>query len=235
MGKFINILSNIDKLPKPKAILLDWDNTLADSWKIIHKCLNVAFREMGKPEWSLEEVIEGRDGIHHSLRESFPIIFGDGWEKAKEFYFNAFIACHLDEISLLPDALETIKALSFLDAHIAIVSNKTGKHLRNELQHLGISEYFDEIIGATDAARDKPYPEPLLMALEKTIIHEKDYGTVWMIGDSVTDIEAAFNTGVVPVLYGKADVSKCLARGDIYTINSHQEFQVLIKKLKDAA
>lgn len=233
MNKFINIIDNIEKLPRPKAILLDWDNTLADSWKIIHKCLNVAFREMGKSEWSLEEVIEGREGIHHSLRESFPKLFGDQWEKAKEFYFNSFIACHLDEISLLPDSLETIKALAELDdVHVAIVSNKTGKHLRNELVHLGIDQYFDEIIGATDAERDKPYPEPLLKALEKTIIHEKDYGTVWMIGDSVTDIEAAFNTKVVPVLYGHADVSSCLSRGNIYRINTHKEFHDIIKKLK---
>ncbi len=232
MGKFINILHNLDNLPKPKAILLDWDNTLADSWKIIHKCLNVAFREMGRPEWTLEEVIQGREGIHHSLRESFPRIFGDDWEKAKNLYFSAFLHCHLQEISLLPGSLETIKGLAQLDAFIAIVSNKTGIHLRNELAHLGITKYFNAIVGAADAAKDKPHPEPLLFSLKDTDITEKDFDKVWMVGDSVTDIEAAFNTGVVPVLFGHADVSKCLEKGDIYTIGSHPEWHMLIKKLK---
>lgn len=232
MGKFINISQNLDKMPKPKAMLLDWDNTLADSWKIIHKCLNVAFREMGKPEWTLEEVIKGREGIHHSLRESFPRIFGADWEKAKNLYFGAFLACHLQEISLLPSAIETIKEMSKLDAFIAIVSNKTGIHLRNELEHLGITKYFNAIIGAADAEKDKPFKEPLLLALKHSNLTEKDFDKVWMIGDSVTDIEAAFNTGVVPVLYGHADVSDYLEKGDIYTISSHAEWQLVIKKLK---
>jgi phosphoglycolate phosphatase len=232
MGKFINILHNLDKVQKPKAILLDWDNTLADSWKIIHKCLNVAFREMGHKEWTIEEVIAGREGIHHSLRESFPRIFGADWEKAKNLYFSAFLACHLQEISLLPGSLESIKAMAELDSFVAIVSNKTGIHLRNELEHLGITKYFNAIIGAADAEKDKPFKEPLLLALKHSNVTEEDFDKVWMIGDSVTDIEAAFNAGVVPVLYGHADVSKYLERGDIYTINSHTEFHLLLKKLK---
>ncbi len=233
MGKFIKISENIDLVGKPKAILWDWDNTLADSWKIIHKCLNNAFREMGYKEWTLQEVIDGKEGIHHSLRESFPRLFGDKWEDAKKVYFESFIACHLEEISLLPDALETIKALQGYGTFNAIVSNKTGVHLRNELKHLGIDQYFDVIIGATDAAKDKPWAEPLHMALEKSDIDKKDYAKkVWMVGDSITDIEAAFNTGVMPVLYGNADVSKYLEKGDIYTIPTHREFQKLIKELK---
>ncbi len=232
MGKFIKLLDNTKNIPYPKAILLDWDNTLADSWKIIHKSLNVAFREMGRDEWSLEEVIAGREGIHHSLRESFPKIFGDDWEQAKNHYFSAFLACHLQEISLLPGSLQTIKSFGDLNSFIAIVSNKTGMHLRNELEHLGITKYFNAIIGASDAAKDKPYPEPLLHALKHSNVTEKDFSAVWMVGDSATDIEAAFNTGVVPILYGTADVSHCLARGDIYTIASHDEFQAIIKKLQ---
>ena len=212
--------------------MLDWDNTLADSWKIIHKCLNVAFREMGREEWTLEEVIHGREGIHHSLRESFPRIFGADWEKAKNLYFGAFLDCHLQEISLLPGSLESIKAMAGLDAFIAIVSNKTGIHLRNELEHLGITKYFNAIIGAADAAKDKPFAEPLLLALKHANIEQKDFDKVWMVGDSVTDIEAAFNTGVVPVLYGHADVSGCLEKGDIYTITSHPEWHLLLNKLK---
>ena len=69
-------LKSANLLPKPKAILLDWDNTLADSWRVIHKCLNDAFRAYGHEEWSLEDMMNNRGNIHHSLRESFPRIFG---------------------------------------------------------------------------------------------------------------------------------------------------------------
>lgn len=232
MKKYINLLHNLENLPKPKAILLDWDNTFADSWKIIHKCLNVAFREMGHPEWKLEEVIQGREGIHHSLRESFPRLFGDKWEQARQYYYNAFIACHLQEISLLPGALETIKGLSETGAFVAIVSNKTGGPLRKELAHLQIDQYFHKAVGATDAEKDKPYPEPLLFALKDVGIGANDFDKVWMVGDSITDIEAAFNTGVVPVLFGHADVDSAVHKGKIYQIESQTEFHMVAKKLR---
>ena len=231
MNKLINIHKNYSLINKPKAILLDWDNTLADSWKIIHKSLNVAFRDLGFEEWTLEDVIKGKGGIHHSMRESFPTIFGEKWEQAKNLYYSAFLSCHLQEISLLSGAIETIKLLAKTNAFIAIVSNKTGIHLRNELNHLGISKYFNAIIGATDAEKDKPNKEPLLLALKHSSITEQDFDKVWMVGDSVTDIEAAFNTGVVPVLYGFADVDSHLNNGDIYQISSHEEFQNIIKNL----
>ena len=228
-----SLLKNIESLPKPKAILLDWDNTLADSWKVIHKCLNVAFKNMGHEEWSLEDVKSGREGIHQSLRQSFPKIFGDKWEEAKQHYFSAFLECHIQEISLLPNAINTIKQLHELDAFIAIVSNKTGTYLRNELNHLGISKYFNEIVGATDAERDKPYKEPLIYALKHSNIAEAEYNSVWMVGDSATDIEAAINTGVVPILYGKLngkkdEFIKYEEKAEIYQVESQEEFQHIL-------
>ena len=29
------------RLPRPRAILFDWDNTLVDSWVTIHEALNI--------------------------------------------------------------------------------------------------------------------------------------------------------------------------------------------------
>ena len=223
------------ELDYPKAILLDWDNTLADSWGIIHKCLNNAFVELGHEPWTMEDVRNNKANIHHSLRTSFPRLFGDKWELARDVYYNSFIACHLEEIKLLPGAEKTIRKLAeHDDIHIAIVSNKTGKYLRKEVEHLGLSDCFDEVIGATDAEKDKPDKEPLIKALEKTDITQENFGShVWMVGDSKTDIEAAFNTGCVPVLYDTlADLSEYHGRGDIYSINCHNEFFDIASSLK---
>ncbi len=226
----------IEKYGKPEAILLDWDNTLADSWGVIYKSLNKAFRGLGMEEWSFDDVQKGRDNIHHSLRESFPRIFGNRWEEARDLYYKSFLECHLDEIKLLPEAENTLKSLKELDAHIAIVSNKTNKYLRDELNHLNISHYFDEIVGAGDAVRDKPHKEPLLLALSSSTILEENFPTkVWMIGDSKTDIEAAINTNCIPILYGDADISNFISENKIdiqnlYKINNHLHFQELLNK-----
>ena len=33
-------------LPAPKAILFDWDNTLVDSWTVIHHAMTATFEAM---------------------------------------------------------------------------------------------------------------------------------------------------------------------------------------------
>lgn len=217
-------------IKKPKAILLDWDNTLASSWGIIHKCLNTAFKTFGKEEWPFEDLINNRENIHHSLRDSFPRLFGDEWQKARDVYYEAFKSCHLEEIKLLEGALLTIEMLAESGCYVAIVSNKTGKYLRQELQHLSIDHHFHKIIGATDAEKDKPHSEPLLMALEGSGVEEKDYQNhVWMVGDSKTDIEAAINTGIIPILYGDSELDVRYNIAISHKIKNHQKFQSIIK------
>lgn len=222
---------------KPKLIMLDWDNTLANSWKIIHKCLNQAFVTFGHEPWSEEDVISGRDNIHHSLRQSFPKIFGeDKWEAAADVYYKHFRACHLDEIELLDGAEETIKILSQGDFKLSIVSNKTGQFLRDELKKLNIDQYFDDIIGAKDVSRDKPYPDQLLHVIVKHGLDPvKLSENIWMVGDSNTDIESAINAKVKPVIFGDGDVSRYenehFSGKKISRIRDHNQFLELAKSI----
>lgn len=216
---------------KPKAILLDWDNTLASSWGIILKCLNEAFKAHGKEQWTLDDIKSGRENIHHSLRESFPRLFGDKWKDARETYYKHFLECHIDEIRLLEGAHDTIKALSKTGIYLAIVSNKTGPYLRDELKHLKIDHFFDAIIGATDAEKDKPHPEPLLLALKDSKVAAEDFSNdVWMVGDSRTDIEAAINTGVIPVFYGDAKLEPEIDKKVQLKIKDQKHFREIAEK-----
>ena len=73
-------------LTRPRAILFDWDNTLVDSWTTIHEALNAVMAAMEKPLWSLRET---KERVRLSLRESFPLHFGDRWEEARRIYLDA--------------------------------------------------------------------------------------------------------------------------------------------------
>lgn len=190
-------------IKKPKAILFDWDNTLADTWPVIHASLTKTFEEMGKTPWTLEET---KRRVHRSLRDSFPEVFGDQWEKAGEIYLSHFKSIHLERLEALHGAEEVLKHLSGLDVYLAVVSNKTGENLRAEVGHMGWEGYFEKIIGAKDAHADKPDPAPVKMALEGSGIHPGR--EVWFVGDSATDLECATNTGCVPVFYGDQDLTE---------------------------
>ena len=126
-------------LPRPAAIVWDWDNTLVDGWAAIAAGLNAAFAAFGLPRWSVEEV---RARVRRSLRESFPEVFGAEWERARDIFYAEVRARHLRVLSPMPGAAEALRAGAALGVPMAVNSNKQGPLLRAEAAHLGWAELF---------------------------------------------------------------------------------------------
>ncbi len=166
-------------LRPPRAILFDWDNTLVDSWATIHDALNFLMRAMGKPEWSLAET---RERVRLSLREAFPLYFGERWEEARDIYLNRFREIHLDRLTVLPGRSAMLRQLAGQGIYLGIVSNKTGALLRREVARLGWAEMFGSIVGAGDAPADKPAPDPVHLALAPSGVPAGS--EVWFVGDT---------------------------------------------------
>jgi phosphoglycolate phosphatase len=191
----------------PRAILFDWDNTLVDSWATIHEALNFLMRAMGKPEWSLAET---RERVRLSLRDAFPLHFGERWEEAREIYLGRFREIHLDRLSPLPGRERLLRALAGEGIYLGVVSNKTGELLRREVARLGWSGFFGSIVGAGDAPADKPAREPVHLALSPSGVPAGE--EVWFVGDTAVDMECAQNSGCIAVLLGDAMAPQEFAR-----------------------
>src|SRR5207237_9373082 len=174
----------------PRAILFDGDNTLVDSWATIHDALNFLMRAMDKPEWSMAET---RERVRLSLRESFPLHFGGRWEEAREIYLDRFRAIHLDRLAALPGREAMLRSLAETGIYLGVVSNKTGALLRREVERLGWSGFFGSIVGAGDAAADKPACEPVHFALARSGVAAR--GDVWLGGDTEVDVQCGQNSG----------------------------------------
>ena len=181
--------------PRPRAILFDWDNTLVDNWLAIHVALNAALAAMGHRTWSIEETL-GR--VRRSLRDSFPEMFGGRWKEAREIFYARFAAGHLETLKPLPGSAEMIASLAGTGVYLGVVSNKTGEYLRREAAHLGWDRHFARLVGATDAAEDKPAVAPVELALEGSGIERG--ADVWFVGDGAIDMECAHNAGCYRVL-----------------------------------
>jgi phosphoglycolate phosphatase len=194
-------------LRRPRAILFDWDNTLVDSWATIHEALNFLMRAMGKPEWSLAET---RARVRLSLRDAFPLHFGERWEEARGIYLGRFRDIHLERLTALPGRERMLRALAEQQVFLGVVSNKTGELLRREVAQLGWSGYFGSIVGAGDAPADKPAAEPVHLALAPSGVPAG--AEVWFVGDTAIDMECARNSGCVAVLLGDAAVPDEFAR-----------------------
>jgi phosphoglycolate phosphatase len=220
------------ELTPPRAVLFDWDNTLVDTWPIIHKALHETFTHYGMTPWTLEET---KNSVARSMREAFPDLFGAQWEEAGLFYQQSYRKYHIEWLKPLPGALETIRLLKKVPPYMGVVSNKKGDNLREEVDHLEWKNYFRVIVGAQDAEADKPHPAPVCMALEDSGIElDKD---VWFIGDSVVDLECAEACGVTGILYGDHETQMNGTRSGTYKgfpfhahAKNHTELQLLIEE-----
>jgi len=234
-----NNFNALKKLKKPTAIIFDWDNTLVDTWPLIQKAINVTLEKYSKPIWTIEKV---RDNIHKSMRDYFPEIFKDNWQEAGEIYRNAYNAINIEQIQLLPSALELIKTIKDAEILQFLVSNKIGTTLRKEVKKLQIEQYFFSAIGALDADFDKPHKSAIDLALMLSDIDlQKD--CIWFVGDTISDVECAYNIGCHPIIFGHSShkISNSISQeilkngfnnsGIIPLYFNHQELISVIKNL----
>lgn len=180
---------------RPRAILFDWDNTLVDNWAAIHEALNAAFAAFDRPLWTLSQT---RMRVRASLRDSFPTMFGDRWRDAERIFLERFAEMHLAGLHELPGATRMLAAAVAKGLYLGVVSNKHGHFLRSEADRLGWTAMFGRLVGAGDAARDKPAVEPIDLALQGSGIGRG--ADVWFVGDADIDMICAVNAGCIPIL-----------------------------------
>ena len=183
-------------LVRPRALLFDWDNTLVDSWGAIHDALRVTFEAMGREPWTLEQT---RQRVRRSTREAFPALFGKRAEEATGIFYQAFESDHLKTLEAREGAETLLRGLVEAGGYyLAVVSNKRGDLLRREVARLGWDGYFERLVGANDAARDKPAADAVEMALGDSGLAPGP--EVWFVGDTDIDMVCAANAGCLPVL-----------------------------------
>jgi phosphoglycolate phosphatase len=215
------------KVSKPKAVVFDWDNTLVDTWDLIHESLNYVLSKYGMETWSLSET---KIRIHKSLKDTLPQYFPDNWQEIADIY-RGYYSEHLDTTKPLPKAKDTLDILMEHNIPICVVTNKRNWLMHKELNLLKWNKYFKSIVGSGDVKLDKPE----IFGVEKVLrdISKIPGEDIWFVGDSVTDMETAHNSGCVPVFFGEDDYNDDRfkhCRPKIY-FKTHHEMSVYLQKL----
>lgn len=183
--------------PPPRVLLFDWDNTLVDTWEAIHHALRTTFEAMGREPWTFEET---KARVRRSAREAFPALFGERAGEAARIFYDTFEAAHLQRLRPAPGAEAMLADLRAAGFGLGVVSNKQGAYLRREARHLGWSGYFHRLVGASDAAADKPSPAAVELALAGGPGEGLARERIWLVGDTDIDLTCAVNAGCRPVL-----------------------------------
>lgn len=184
---------------KKYIVLFDLDGTLIDSTQAIYASFCQAYRLMGRTPPLFDEI---KRTIGYTLEDMF-ITQGIPPKEAPIYvghYREAYHHLMEEGTHLLPYVKEALHRASAF-AYLGVVTTKRGDFSKILLERLGVGGYFDCIVGIESTTYPKPHAEPILKALELLRASQKAIGKkhIYMIGDTMLDIEAAQNAGICSV------------------------------------
>lgn len=189
--------------PTPlKAVLFDFDYTLADSSVGVIDCVRYAQRRMGL-DLSGEEEIRRTIGL--SVPDIVATLNGEA-ERGRSEEFGRLFLERADRVmaagtvvfDAVPGVLEELRARGVA---CAIASTKYRFRIEEILDREGLRHLVGAVVGAEDVSEHKPDPACLRLALERLGVAA---GESLYVGDSLPDAEAARRGGIrfVAVLSG---------------------------------
>lgn len=217
-------------LPKPKAVLFDWDGTIVDSMPAIIECNRLVRDHFGDRPLTLDELHEAMKA--GPAKAMFAALYPNDPEKAQvalDFYYTHVPDVRARYVTFLPDVQKVFVALQSAGIKMGVVSNMSHPHLVREVHALDHAHYFDTIIGAGEAARGKPSPDPIYLAFDRLGLSRTDAAQVWFVGDMEPDARAARAAGCPFILYDPAGKNGHL-KPDV-TIADYAALDKMIKEI----
>ncbi len=177
-----------------KVILFDLDGTLIDSTEAILEGFHVSFESAGKNPPRDEDVKKLIGLPLDVMFESLGIPRKNVWDFV-DVYKQHYRKISREKTVLLPFAKEAVKeACEF--ARLGIVTTKTARYSKELLEHFGIMDFFEVLVGREDVQNPKPHPEPVLKALHLMNAYKE---SAWMVGDTCLDMISAKEAGIKAV------------------------------------
>lgn len=214
-------------IPDCKAVLFDFDGTLADSSEGIFKSLIYAFQCDGKPA---PDGATLRKFIGPPIYDSFKTLFGytDGKidfmiEKYRERYRETGYL----ETKIYDGIPELLHALRENGIRVATASSKPTVFIEKILKAHGLYEYFDYVGGTQFDNISSDKSVILKNAMDALGVTARE--TV-MVGDRLFDIRGAKGVGVpcIAVLYGFGSREEFEKYGAEYIVETPAEIKSLI-------
>ncbi len=177
---------------RPQGVLFDFDGTLADSFDAIIASTNHVRRHFGYTELPGEQIrrLVGL-GLAQLMRDVVPQVLPD---EAIAVYRSHHPTVMQSGTRLFPGVAETLAELQRRGYRLAVCSNKAVAFTRQLVQHLGVADYFREVLGPEEVGgQAKPHPAMLQLAMQR--LNLPPTATLY-VGDMIVDIQTARAAGV---------------------------------------
>lgn len=221
-------MAQLHRVGEIVIILFDLDGTLIDSTDAIVGTFHHSF-QVHKYQHVEDEKIKALIGYPLDVMyEELGVPKEYVWDYVST-YKEQYRKISTIQTKLLENAREAIELASEF-ATLGIVTTKTGLYSQELMEHFDLMKYFEVLIGREHVENPKPHEEPILKALEKMDINNKE---IWMIGDTKLDLISAKNAGInsIGVLcgYGEEDVLNKFTK---FILNDALEATTFLKSRK---
>ena len=179
------------RMKKYKAVITDFDLTIADTAALIEECLYTNAARYG---YDLDrKILRGGIGM---TAESIYLDAGCSAPEAKRLHdeyipYSADIMCERTE--LFDGVAEGLRYLNEAGILIAVLSLKEARQIWAPLKRHGHDGHISYVIGPDEVENHKPAPDGIFFLSGKTGIALED---ILYVGDSVTDMKTALAAGV---------------------------------------
>ncbi len=224
-------------IKKYRFIFWDMDGTIVNTYEGVSKCVQYALEPYGI-------YIEGEENIRHfigpPLRESFPKYAGIPQEKVEEVvarFRERYNPIGVFECELFPGVRETMEAFHEAGLVQVLTSSKIEERCRDILNKFNLTEYLDEIVGASPDGRIDSKIEVLNEAFRRLSLSYLGDGTAdhpgyrkedtVLIGDTKYDADGARQAGIncIGVSYGFGTREELTERGAVCVYDSLDELR----------
>ena len=217
---------------KKQLILFDLDGTLTDPKEGITKSFQYALQQLGQIEDDLDAL---EKVIGPPLWDSFEEFYGLSREQADQgvrYYRERYRELGLFENKIIPGSPELRHDLKLAGKTLAVATSKPTVYSITILEHFGIDQPFDEIIGSNlDGTRiNKDDIIGYVLSLFDFSPEE-----VVMIGDRKHDIEGAHAHGIdsIGVLFGYGSREEFLAHRATMIVETVDQLRHILLEADD--
>lgn len=177
-----------------RAVIFDFDFTLADSSRGVFECINSGLKSIGLKPVTYEEVCKT---IGLSLPETLVTLKGEEARILSNRFHIHFLRkadeVMVDLTKVYPDTVGALQYLKEEDYLVGVASTKYRYRIESILKRDSLLGFFKAIIGGEDVSEHKPNPECLQKAAAKLGI---DLSCCVYVGDNRVDGEAAMRAGI---------------------------------------
>lgn len=192
-------------MPKYENIFFDLDGTLSDSGVGIGKAVVYALAKYGIVETDKKNLDRF---VGPPLYDSFMNYYGFSREQsveAVEFFREYYVDTGLFENYPYDGIDLVLKELSTSGKKLFVATSKPETLAKRVLKYFGLSDFFTDIVGATDDGSVIKKDDVLALAVSRNNI--TDLRSCIMVGDRASDVFGARKVGMATmgVLYGYGD------------------------------